>query len=64
MNCSDCKYKHFESGNGNPNRYYCIHPVAAVSVNAGARLICKTKRHSEKITIKKSPRWCPLKREV
>lgn len=59
MNCKDCNYKVFEKSNGSPNRYYCKHPEALKGV--GARLICRTKRHSEEVTIKTAPRWCPLK---
>lgn len=59
MDCKDCEFKHFQKHNGNPNRYYCLHPKAVEGV--GSRLICRTERHSEAITIKTSPRWCPLR---
>lgn len=59
MNCKDCKYEHFEKHNGNPNRYYCLHPVACKEANAGARMISRTDRHSEERKHKTAPRWCP-----
>lgn len=61
MKCSECDHKHFETGNGSPNRYYCNNPVATAGV--GARLICRTERHKTDITIKTSPSWCPLKKK-
>ena len=44
--CADCNNcKLVEQTNG-VNRFYCSHPTAAASVNASARLIAKTERHS------------------
>ncbi len=61
MKCSECSYRTFAETKGGVNRHYCDHPTAAASVNATARLICRTKRHSKEMTIKNAPRWCPLK---
>lgn len=56
MKCKDCEHKKFMEGNGNPNRYYCIHPEAGKEVGSSARMICRTRRHSEEMTTKTSPR--------
>ena len=59
--CADCNNcKLVEQTNG-VNRFYCSHPTAAASVNASARLIAKTERHSKELPVKTSPRWCPIK---
>lgn len=58
MKCKDCDLKVFEKGNGQPNRYYCQHPKAIADV--GSRMICRTERHSEELTIKTAPKWCPI----
>lgn len=60
--CAGCKHCQFAPGNGNPNRYYCTHP--ATTAGMGARMVCRTERHSTEITIKTSPRWCPLREEA
>ena len=60
MRCVDCYQKKFEDYNGRPNRYYCEHPDAPRKY--GPALICKTERHSTELTIKTSPRWCPLRK--
>lgn len=60
MNCKDCGYKIFEKGNGSPNRYYCKHPEAT---KMGSRMICRTERDKTELTIKTSPRWCPLRQK-
>ena len=63
IKCKNCKYCEFENGNGSPNRYYCVHRLSK-SVLDGTRgntIICKTERRSEEFTIKRTPRWCPLK---
>lgn len=59
--CVSCKHCHFELGNGNPNRYYCVHPT--IMAGMGNRMVCRTERYSTEITIKTSPRWCPLREE-
>lgn len=56
--CNNCKLN--EQANG-VNRFYCSHPAAAASVNANARLIAKTERHSKELPVKTAPRWCPIK---
>lgn len=56
--CSDCNLKIFSKGNGSPNRYYCRHPEAT---KMGSRMICRTERHKTELTIKTSPKWCPLR---
>lgn len=62
MICKGCRYEHFEQRSGNPNRYYCTHPVAAKEVNAAAK-----KKSSKQIETREerkhrtAPRWCPLK---
>lgn len=65
MKCKDCEYKSFLERKCGPNRYYCKHPEArfARSECEPTPLICKTERHSEELTIKTSPRWCPLRRK-
>lgn len=63
MKCRDCNHTKFMKGNGNPNRYYCTHPEAGKEVGSSARMICRTERHSEEMTTKTSPRWCPLRGE-
>lgn len=56
--CKTCDQCSFNKGNGNPNRYYCL----GVRDNCTPhKLICKTERHSEEYTIKRTPRWCPMK---
>ncbi len=62
MKCKDCIYCEFLERNGDPNRYYCTHPVAAEMACAWAKMICRTARGSAEMTIKRTPRWCPLKR--
>jgi hypothetical protein len=61
MKCIDCEHKSFWSGNGDPNRYYCLHPEAVAG--RGAQMICRTDRHSTEIKIKTSPKWCPLRQK-
>lgn len=61
MRCAECSCCEFaEDKKGGVNRYYCTHKTAAGSVNASARLITRTKRHSTELTVKKAPRWCPI----
>lgn len=62
MKCKDCEYKSFLERKCGPNRYYCDHPEAQFGIIRNA-LICKTERHSEELTIKTSPKWCPLRRK-
>lgn len=61
MKCADCENCKFEQCNGGVNRFYYTHPAAAASVNAGARLIARTERHSTELPVKTAPRWCPIK---
>lgn len=65
IRCSECEYKEFASGNGRPNRYYCIHPKArfARSECEPTPMICRTKRHDSELIIKTAPKWCPRKTE-
>ena len=63
LKCRTCKYC-VGGGNGSsPGRFWCKHPVAAKSVNAGGKPICRTPRRSDEFTIKRTPKWCPLKGE-
>lgn len=63
MKCSECELRKFARQNNGIGRHYCTHPKAAASVNAEARLICKTERGGHGIQIKTTPRWCPIKTE-
>lgn len=62
VKCSECNYKRLVRYNGNPNRYYCDHPDARFvrSECEPVPMICRTKRHSDELIIKTSPKWCPL----
>lgn len=64
MKCKDCDYKEFVYRNGNPGRYYCLHPEArfARSECEPTPMICRTGRHDKEVAIKTSPKWCPLRR--
>lgn len=64
MKCLECEKRQFKRQGNGIGRHYCNHPEAAASVNASARLICKTERGGSKIQIKTSPRWCPLRYKV
>ena len=59
MKCVDCDLKKLQERKCGGNRYYCGHPDAPRQ--NGPALICKTERHSTELTIKTSPRWCPLR---
>ncbi len=61
MKCSECTSCRFVEYSSGVNRYYCEDQRAAAAVNAGARLICRTQRHSKEIAVKNAPRWCPRK---
>ncbi len=61
MKCAECENCKFAGDKGGVNRFYCEHPEAAASVNASARLIARTERHSTELPVKTSPRWCPIK---
>jgi hypothetical protein len=61
IKCKTCPHCEFWLGNGDPNRYYCSHPERPNKDQAGAKLICRTLRHSPEYTIKLTPRWCPEK---
>ena len=60
IECKNCSHCEFMKGNGRPNRYYCNEARGECSP---AKLICKTERHSEEFTIKRTPKWCPLKED-
>ena len=64
MNCKDCDFLVFEKHKSGVNRYYCKNTIAAAEVQAGARMICRTERHSTELIIKTVPRWCPLTSKV
>lgn len=63
LKCEVCQHCAYWNGNGSPNRYYCVHPNNPdhLARLATGTLLCKTERHSEKFTRKKTPSWCPLK---
>ena len=58
LKCKTCEHCSFVELNGNPNRYYCNLARTECTPN---RMICRTERRSEEFTIKRTPRWCPLK---
>ncbi len=62
MKCMDCSYAELSKYKGGINRWYCENRAVKNEINAGRELICKCKRHSEELTIKTSPKWCPFKR--
>lgn len=64
MKCRECEFASFVKVNGGPNRYYCKNPDARFvrSECEPTPLICRTERNSEEVTIKTSPRWCPLRK--
>lgn len=59
IKCTECESVYFQSRNGSPSRYYCLHPSVVAGV--GSVAICRCKRGSDEITIKSSPVWCPKK---
>lgn len=59
IKCVECEYKELLELNGSPNRYYCNYED--VTESAGSRMICRCKRDSNKMNIKTSPKWCPLR---
>lgn len=63
VSCKNCRYCTFEEYKGNPNRYYCIHPVACKEHLCGAVKLCVCDRNSNELKIKKTPKWCPLIRD-
>ena len=64
LKCKTCKFCVVGGVGSSRGRYYCEHPVAAESACASAKLICYVPRRSEDFTIKRTPKWCPLKDEV
>lgn len=64
MKCKDCEFLVFEEHKSGVNRYYCKNTIAAAVAQAGARMICRTDRHTTELKIKTVPRWCPLIRKV
>ncbi len=64
LKCKTCRYC-VGGGHGSARgRYYCEHPVAAEMACASSKPICYVPRRSNEFTIKKTPKWCPLKDEV
>lgn len=63
--CTECNHKSFMKGNGRPNRWYCHNPDAryARSECEPTPMICRTERHSEELTVKTSPKWCPIRKD-
>lgn len=63
--CNECEFAEFEGRKCGTNRYYCKHPEArfARSESEPTPMICRTERHSKKLTIKTSPRWCPRRKK-
>lgn len=61
VNCKECEHCSFYKGNGSPNRYYC---EITRDECTPRKLICKTERHREEFTIKRTPKWCPKGSEV
>lgn len=57
LKCISCEHRSFMQGNGNPSRHYC--ELANTSCEP-RRMICRTERHETDMTIKRTPRWCPL----
>ncbi|QSX05464.1 hypothetical protein JYG23_12375 [Sedimentibacter sp. zth1] len=62
MKCSECKYINVSDGNGSPGRCYCKHPNRPKEVTGTELVICNSERHTNRVLIKTSPRWCPLKK--
>lgn len=61
MKCKECEFLKFAKGNGDPNRYYCEHPVACKEFLCGAVLVCRAGRVDDaELKIKTVPRWCPI----
>ena len=73
MNCADCKYAEIgyrSSALGrapvycqHQNQEYIIEYCHNNRVGKMPGFICYTKRGTNELTIKTSPRWCPLKKE-
>ena len=61
LKCKTCRYCKGGGSGGARGKYYCKHPVAAEEACASAKLICYVPRWSNEFTIKKTPKWCPLK---
>lgn len=61
MNCKTCEYCHYDKNSNGVNRYYCKHNKNPniVEHKAASTLICKTKSHSDEMTRKRIPKWCP-----
>lgn len=66
LKCRNCEFCSFWFGNGDPNRYYCVHPNNPNEVNgtSSATLICRCSRgqseEAKAFTRKTTPKWCPL----
>ncbi len=56
MKCKECMYTKFEH-----NRCYCKNEEALNFYKLGSPLICRSKKGEQKVTIKTSPKWCPLR---
>jgi len=57
--CIECNHTEFMELNGSPNRYYCKHVDIP---SPGRKMLCRTERGSQVMTIKTSPRWCPKRK--
>lgn len=64
VKCVECEYKEFMKINGGPNRYYCNHDDVWEERKEEDKMICRCERNSDKLTIKTSPKWCPLKNNL
>ncbi|MCM1277110.1 MAG: hypothetical protein NC299_17410 [Lachnospiraceae bacterium] len=64
LKCKTCGYCRGGGSGSARGRYYCGHPDAAKEACASAKPICYTPRWSNEFTIKRTPKWCPLKFEV
>ncbi len=65
VKCKECDHKKFVSDKAGCNRWYCENPEArfARSECEPTPMICRTKRHSKEVTVKTSPKWCPLRKK-
>lgn len=62
MKCMKCEYCSYYENKSGLNRYYCIHKLNPdlVASKGGVTLICKTERHGNEMTRKRTPKWCPI----
>lgn len=72
MNCSQCNYKHISWGANTRGNCYCNHPnqdyirnyYKEHDISRAEGFICFTKPLTKELSIKTSPKWCPLKEET